>query len=76
MLAYRQCKRYFIEQALREAKMGLGLNEYQTRSEEGWMRHMVLCMLTQLFINTEKLRQKKRNRAKTISWRYSEAHPV
>jgi SRSO17 transposase len=62
MLAYRQCKRYFIEQALREAKMELGLNEYQTRSEEGWKRHMVLCMLTQLFINTEKLWQKKRNR--------------
>jgi SRSO17 transposase len=64
VLAYRQCKRYFIEQALREAKMELGLNEYQTRSEEGWMRHMALCMLTQLFINTEKLRQKKRNRLK------------
>jgi SRSO17 transposase len=62
VLAYRQCKRYFIEQALREAKMELGLNEYQTRSEEGWLRHMVLCMLTQLFINVEKLRQKTHNR--------------
>ncbi|MBN8852786.1 MAG: hypothetical protein BGO55_03430 [Sphingobacteriales bacterium 50-39] len=61
-LAYRQCKRYFIEQALRKAKMELGLNEYQTRSEEGWTRHMALCTLTQLFINTEKLRQKKHNR--------------
>ena len=62
VLAYRQCKRYFIEQALREAKMELGLNEYQTRSEEGWLRHMALCMLTQLFINTEKPRQKTHNR--------------
>jgi hypothetical protein len=64
MLAYRQCKRYFIEQAFREGKMELGLNEYQTRSEIGWLRHMALCMLTQLFINTEKLRQKTRNRIK------------
>ena len=62
VLAYRQCKRYFIEQALREAKMELGLNEYQTRSEEGWLRHMALCMLSQLFINVEKLRQKTHNR--------------
>jgi len=29
-LAYRQCKRYFIEQSFREAKLELGLNEYQT----------------------------------------------
>jgi SRSO17 transposase len=63
-LAYRQSKRYFIEQALRESKMELGLNEYQTRSEIGWLRHMALCMLTQLFINTEKLRQKTRNQLK------------
>jgi len=35
---------------IQEAKMELGLNEYQTRSEEGWLRHMALCMLTQLFI--------------------------
>ncbi len=63
-LAYRQCKRYFIEQAFREGKMELGLNEYQTRSELGWLRHMALCMLTQLFINTEKLRHKTRNRLK------------
>jgi SRSO17 transposase len=58
VLAYRQCKRYFIEQSFREAKMELGLNEYQTRSEEGWLRHMTMCMLTQLFINSEKLRQR------------------
>ena len=63
-LAYRQCKRYFIEQSFREAKMELGLNEYQTRSEVGWQRHMALCMLTQLFINKEKLRHKTRNRIK------------
>ena len=64
VLAYRQCKRYFIEQSFREAKLELGLNEYQTRSEVGWQRHMALCMLTQLFINTEKLRHKTRNRLK------------
>lgn len=64
VLAYRQCKRYFIEQAFRETKKELGLNEYQTRSEVGWLRHMALCMLAQLFINTEKLRQKVRHHLK------------
>jgi hypothetical protein len=29
-LAYRQCKRYFVEKAFREGKKDLGLNEYQT----------------------------------------------
>nr|WP_315814456.1 IS701 family transposase [Paraflavitalea speifideiaquila] len=64
VLAYRQCKRYFIEQAFRDTKKELGLNEYQTRSEVGWLRHMALCMLAQLFINTEKLRQKVRHHLK------------
>jgi SRSO17 transposase len=54
-LAYRQCKRYFVEKAFREAKKELGLNEYQTRSEESWNRHMAMIMLAQLFLNEEKI---------------------
>jgi SRSO17 transposase len=54
-LAYRQCKRYFIEKAFREGKKELGLNEYQTRSEESYNKHMAMIMLGQLFLNEEKI---------------------
>lgn len=54
-IAYRQSKRYFIEKSFREAKHELGLNEYQTRSEESWNKHMAMIMLGQLFLNEEKI---------------------
>jgi SRSO17 transposase len=54
-LAYRQSKRYFVEKAFREGKKELGLNEYQTRSEESWNKHMAMIMLAQLFLNEEKI---------------------
>jgi len=54
-LAYRQCKRYFVEKAFREGKRELGLNEYQTRSAESWHKHMAMVMLAQLFLNEEKI---------------------
>jgi SRSO17 transposase len=54
-LAYRQSKRYFVEKSFREAKKELGLNEYQTRSEESWNKHMSMIMLAQLFLNKEKI---------------------
>ncbi len=54
-LAYRGCKRYFVEKAFREAKKELGLNEYQTRSAESWHKHMAMIMLAQLFLNEEKI---------------------
>lgn len=54
-LAYRQSKRYFVEKSFREGKKELGLNEYQTRSEQSWNKHMAMIMLAQLFINEEKI---------------------
>jgi len=54
-LAYRQSKRYFVEKAFREGKKELGLNQYQTRSEESWNKHMAMIMLAQLFLNQEKI---------------------
>lgn len=54
-LAYRQSKRYFIEKSFREAKQELGLNEYQTRSSEGYHKHMSMVMLGQYFLNKEKI---------------------
>lgn len=54
-LAYRQCKRHFVEKAFREAKKELGLNQYQTRSAESWHKQMAMIMLAQLFLNEEKI---------------------
>jgi SRSO17 transposase len=54
-LAYRQSKRYFVEKAFREGKKELGLNQYQTRSEQSWNKHMAMVMLAQLFLNQEKI---------------------
>ena len=54
-LAYMQCKRFFIEKSFREGKKELGLNEYQTRSAQGWHKHMAIIMLGQLFLNTQTL---------------------
>lgn len=54
-LAYQQSKRYFIERSFQDGKQQLGMDQYQTRSEQSWLRHMALCMLAMLFINTEKL---------------------
>lgn len=55
-LAYRQCKRYFIERAFQDSKQTLGMAQYECRSENTWSKHMALCMLAQLFINEEKLK--------------------
>lgn len=61
-LAYRQSKRYFVEKAFREAKKELGLNEYQTRSEQSWNKHMAMVMLGQLFLNEEKIYHYENNK--------------
>lgn len=54
-LAYQQSKRYFIERSFQDGKQQLGMDQYQSRSEQSWLRHMALCMLAMLFINQEKL---------------------
>lgn len=41
------------------------MNEYQTRSECGWLRHMALCMLTQIFINKSRQKSKHQLRLTT-----------
>lgn len=53
--AYRTCKRYFIEKSFKEAKQELGMKDYQVRGEKGYLKHMAMVMLAQLFINTQKL---------------------
>jgi len=52
-LAYHQSTRYFIEHAFRNNKQHLKMNQYQTRSQQAWEKHMALCMLAMLFITRE-----------------------
>lgn len=54
-LAYMQGQRYFVEQAFREAKQDLGLDQYQVRGYGAWHKHMALVMIAQLFIQQEKV---------------------
>lgn len=50
-----QAQRFFIENSFKEAKSGLGLDEYQTRKCVAWYHRVALNMLLLLFILKEKL---------------------
>lgn len=54
-LAYMQGQRYFVEQAFREAKQELGMDQYQVRGYGAWHKHMALVMMAQLFVQQEKV---------------------
>lgn len=49
-LVYRQAQRHLVEQALREAKTSLGMDEYQVRKWRGWHHHVALTMVAALYI--------------------------
>jgi SRSO17 transposase len=49
-LAYQQAQRYWVEQALRNAKSEAGLGDYQLRLWQGWHHHMAMVMLAMLFM--------------------------
>jgi len=49
-LAYQQAQRYWVEQALRNAKSEVGLGDYQLRLWQGWHHHMTMVMLAMLFM--------------------------
>ena len=42
--------RWSIEQSFRECKEYLGMDHYESRSWDGWRRHMLLCHIAHLFI--------------------------
>ena len=42
--------RWSIEQCFRECKEYLGMDHYESRSWDGWRRHMLLCLIAHLFI--------------------------
>ena len=60
-LGFMHSQRYFIERSFLELKQQLGLNEYQVRGYGGWHRHMFMCMMGLLFIQTEKMEYFKIN---------------
>ena len=49
-LAYQQSQRFWVEQSIRDAKDGLGLDEYQARKWNAWQHHVALTMLAGLFV--------------------------
>ena len=49
-LAHRQRQRYWIERAFQDAKVDVGLDEYQARNWKAWHHHMALVMMAMLFI--------------------------
>lgn len=49
-LAYQQAERYWVEQALRNAKSEAGLGDYQLRLWPGWHHHMTMVILAMLFM--------------------------
>ncbi|MCL2853786.1 MAG: IS701 family transposase [Defluviitaleaceae bacterium] len=42
--------RWSVEQSFRECKEYLGMDHYESRSWDGWRRHMLLCHIAHLFI--------------------------
>jgi SRSO17 transposase len=49
-VALQQSQRYWIEQALRNAKSEVGMGDYQLRLWQGWHHHMAMVMLAMLFM--------------------------
>jgi hypothetical protein len=49
-LAFQQGQRYWVEQALRNAKSEVGMGDYQLRLWAGWHHHMAMVMLAMLFM--------------------------
>lgn len=42
--------RWTIEQCFQECKEYLGMDHYESRSWDGWLRHMLLCIIAHLFV--------------------------
>ena len=49
-LAMMQCRRYWVERALEDAKGEAGLDQYQVRGWTGWHHHMTMTLLAMLFL--------------------------
>jgi hypothetical protein len=49
-LARMQCRRYWVERAVEDAKGEAGLDQYQVRGWRGWHHHMTMTLLAMLFL--------------------------
>ena len=49
-LVQMQCRRYWVERALEDAKGEAGLDQYQVRGWKGWHHHMAMTLLAMLFL--------------------------
>ena len=58
-LAYQQSQRFWVEQAIRDAKDGLGLDEYQIRKWNGWQHHVALTLLAGLYVLKTRLEHRE-----------------
>lgn len=54
-LAYQQSQRFWVEQAIRDGKDGMGLDEYQARKWRAWHHHVALTLMACLFVLKMKL---------------------
>jgi len=45
-----QCRRYWVERALEDAKGEAGLDQYQIKGWTGWHHHMTMTLLAMLFL--------------------------
>lgn len=54
-LAYMQAQRFWIERCFQDAKIELGIAQYEVR---GWHHHMALVCLAMLFLLQERCRAK------------------
>jgi SRSO17 transposase len=54
-LAKAQAQRSFVERVFEEGKNIVGMGDYQTRSWDGFHRHMALCSLAMLFLMEQKI---------------------
>ncbi|MFQ6043927.1 MAG: IS701 family transposase [Candidatus Poribacteria bacterium] len=49
-LAMMQCRRYWVERALEDAKGEAALDQYQVRGWRGWHHHMAMTLVAMLFL--------------------------
>lgn len=58
-LAYRQGQRYWVERWFQDAKMEVGLGDYQARGWRPWHHHASLVMMAMLFLLHERMAHAK-----------------
>ncbi len=58
-LAYQQSQRFWVEQAIKDGKDSLGLDEYQVRKWKAWHHHVAMTMLAGLYVLKTRLSNKE-----------------